>query len=356
MKIEENKSLKDLNTFGVDVTARYFAEVTTTSELQTVLAQFPTERKFILGDGSNTLFAKDFPGLVIRPYLQGISKVAEDDKTVTLKVAAGEDWHEFVTYCVNNGWAGVENLALIPGTMGAAPVQNIAAYGQNLTDTFVKLEFVDNDGEIHTYEQAECKFGYRSSIFKQEPEVLRVITNVYLQLNKAAELETSYHERAGRYGSLQEVLAKTATEPYDIKDIYNAVIDIRSRKLPDPAITGTVGSTFKNPMVTKTKFLELSQQVPELQHYPVDNLRYQEKAWDEVEEEMVKIPAARLLDFLGWKGFSKGHVGVYDKHALCVVTDKQASGEAVLDLIRQMQADVKAHFDILLETEVNIIQ
>jgi len=352
---EENVDLSKLSTLRVKQTARLFVKTSTVKELKDFLGITKDKniRIIVIGDASNILFTEDFEGIILKPSLTGIHRTEENEESVTLKVGAGEDWHGFVEHCVDNELGGVENLALIPGTVGAAPVQNIAAYGHNLTDTFIALEAIEiKTGKVKTFEKEDMGFEYRSSVFKRELKNKWIIMNVTFKLSKEFKLEANYHERKGRYGSLEDALKEVATKPYTIRDAFNAVVYIRSRKLPDPEKVGTCGSFFKNPVVTKDQFAKLSERVSELQSYPADNLDYKIKNWNEVKDDYVKIPAARLIDELGWKGKWEGNVGVYKNHALCIVTKDNATGSEVIKFMKALQQDVKKNFGISLEPEV----
>lgn len=360
MRIQENFSLKHLNSFRVDARARYFAEIESVNKLQKLLTDpSPTKLpKFVLGDGTNTLFTQDFDGLVIKIAIPGRRIVDETDETVTVEVGAGENWHATVTWIVDHNWGGVENLALIPGTVGAAPVQNIAAYGQNLVDVFESLDAVDlQTGQTRTFTRVDCEFGYRSSIFKRELKDRFVIAQVRLKLRKHGPLTTDYHSMWVKYESIEQELAQTATPPYSIRDAYQAVINIRTRQLPDVTTTPTVGSFFVNPIVSHQQLTNLQQQIPELQSYPIDQLHYPKFDDPAVNQaNYIKVPAGRLLDHLGWRGkkSTNDHVQVWDKHALIIVTNGQASGQEILEFSQKMQDDVRKNFGIELESEVNL--
>jgi UDP-N-acetylmuramate dehydrogenase len=358
MRFYENKSVKKYNTFGVDVRAQYFATLEKEHEIAEVQA-FANQKDLpvkYIGSGSNVLFVNDYAGLVVKVGVKGRTVSSENENMISITLGAGEDWHEFVTWAVAKGYEGVENLALIPGTIGGAVVGNIAAYGQNVSDVLESVTVNDAfSGKTHTYSVNECELSYRSSIFKRQRNL--VVLSATFKLRKEYEtLETAYHERKGRFGGIEEVLQRIAKPPYSMQDIYNAVVDIRTRKLPDPRKEGTVGSIFINPVVTKQQFIELSKKIPELQSYPVENLSYTIKNWEKVMADMVKIPAGRLLDFLGWSGVIKGNVSVSPKHALCVVTNKKASGQEIYEFFQMLQNDVHEKLGVYLETEIDIIK
>lgn len=359
MQVKENVSLKAFNTFSVDVKAKYFVEVESEKEIKEVLSKYSKERILILGGGSNTLFLNDIDGLVIKVNLLGKTVVKEDEEFVYIACRSGENWDEFVRWTVDNGYAGLENMVMIPGTVGGAVAQNIAAYGQNITDTFVALKAVEIiTGEEKEFTAEECGFQYRSSSFKREWRNKYLITSSLFKLKKNAHtFELNYHERAGRYGSLLGELQTIAKEPYTLKDVEKAVVNQRTKRLPSVEEFGTCGSFFENPVVTMEKYKELSKKIVDLQCYPVQNLSYEIRDWKNYSEgEYVKIPAGRLLDELGWLGKWDGNVGVSEKHALCVVSNKKATGKEILKFIKEMQKSVKDAYGIDLVTEVNILE
>lgn len=313
-----------------------------------------TKPWMVLGDGSNTLFTRDFKGVVLHMQTKGKSVVAEDVETITFSIAAGESWIGLVEEMVNQGYGGIENLALIPGTVGAAPVQNIAAYGQNVSDVIEAVEAYDVDTDtIRVFTPAECEFEYRSSYFKKHPGKY-IILSVTMRLSKNPRLETSYYSIGGRYDSLEQELNTLATPPFTIKNVYDAVVSIRTRKLLDPKEAPTVGSFFINPLITKAHYDQLAQQIEGLQMYPVSHLRY--VAEDELPPEAtVKIPAGRLIDALGWRGRQIGNCKVSEKLASIITHNGKASGEEVLAFANTIKADIKSRYNVELTTEVNII-
>lgn len=334
-KVQTDVSLAPFNTFQVDVKAKKFLELTS-------VADIPNEKALILGRGANILFTKDYDGLIIKNNLLGKKQLSED----TFEIASGEDWIELVNWSVKNGWSGIENLAFIPGTVGAAAVGNIAAYGQNFEDVIVSVKTVDG-----FFEKKDCNFSYRDSIFGKNPQ--NFVTSITIKLSKQPEFDTNYHSR---YESLKAVLPNHPAIPYTPQEIATAVTTLRKTKLPDWTKIGTAGSFFKNPNVTSEKFVELSKQIMDLQSYPANKLSYSPNIPHSPNTlNLVKIPAGRLLEELGWKGKRIGNVGTFEKHALIVVNYGGATGVEILDFSRQMQADVKKNFDIDLEPEVNII-
>lgn len=361
MKIDENVSLKPFNTFGVDVKARYFTEISSIDELIEIQndSKFRNIRKKVLGGGSNILFTKDFDGLVLKINIKGRKLLDESDNEVLLEIGAGENWDNLVHWTVENNWGGIENMVMIPGTVGGAAAQNIAAYGQNISDVLESLDLYDFvTQEIKTYTKDQCQLTYRSSIFKRELKDKAVIIRVRMRLeNNPEDFELDYHERKARYGSMIEALEKTARAPYSLEDVMNAVIHMRSRRLPSIEEYGSCGSFFKNPVVTVKKYKELSKEISELQSYPVDKLQYSKKEWDAFDDtdDLVKIPAARLLDELGYNGKWSGNVGVSEQHALCVVSNRKASGYEILEFTNEMKDNVWKNYGVKLESEVDIV-
>jgi UDP-N-acetylmuramate dehydrogenase len=357
--VKKNHSLKKYNTFRTDTKAKYFAKIKSIEQLKKILKKYPNEKILILGDGSNTLLVNDWDGLVLKIDLKGKEIVKEDKQSVKIKVASGENWDKFVRYTVNNNWAGLENMVMIPGTIGGAVAQNIGAYGQNITDTLVSMEAIDVETfKNKTFLPKECEYKYRSSKFKSEWRNKYIITSATFKLRKnTKEFELSYHERAGRYGSIKGELKSFAKEPYSIQDVMEAIIRQRTKRLPTVKKYGTCGSFFKNPLVTFKKYKELEKIIDQLQCYPAQDLKYDlSDIKDFKDDDLVKIPAGHLLDELGWKGKWENNVGVSDKHALCVVTNKNATGKEICEFIKKMQKDVKENYGVQLVPEVNMVQ
>ncbi|WP_428234767.1 UDP-N-acetylmuramate dehydrogenase [Gracilimonas sp.] len=335
--IQENFNLSDYNTMGIAAKARYFCSVQSVGELQSLLAdsRFQDTPRFMIGGGSNVLFISDFKGLVIHVDIKGVSIDREDEGEIILNVGAGENWHELVLHCVEKGWGGIENLSLIPGSVGAAPIQNIGAYGVELEEVFESLEAVEiKTGELKSFSKEECRFGYRDSVFKNEQKGLFVITGVKLRLQKSPKVNTTYR-------ALSDKLEEKGIKNPSIKDISEAVIEIRQSKLPDPAEIGNTGSFFKNPVITKKQFEELESAYPGIPSYPAG--------------EKVKIPAAWLIDQCGWKGKRFGDAGVHKMQALVIVNYGNATGEEIWNLAQKIQVSVKDRFGVSLAPEVNIV-
>lgn len=336
--IQENHSLRSLNTFGLDVKAKYFAAIHSVEELCAVLAdplygQLP---RLVLGGGSNLLFTKDFEGIVIKMNIKGIEKIKEDDEHVWLKVGAGENWHQFVLYCIDHDYAGLENLSLIPGTVGAAPMQNIGAYGVEIKDVFEVLEAVRiKDRSVRTFTNEECQFGYRHSIFKQELKDQYIIVSATFRLNKQPVYNTSY-------GAIQETLEKFGVKELSIKAVSDAVIHIRQSKLPDPEKIGNAGSFFKNPSIEADLFARLKDAYPTIPGYKQEDGR-------------VKVPAGWLIEQCGLKGKTAGNAGVHTHQALVLVNRGNANGAEIKQLAEAVQASVYEKFGITLSPEVNIV-
>lgn len=338
MKLTADYSLKKYNTFGIDVTASLFATVFSTDDLQYAYAnKLFTQKHLLLGGGSNILFTKNFDGIVLKNATQGIRVLEETDESVLLQVASGELWHRVVLYCVTNGWGGIENLSLIPGTAGAAPIQNIGAYGVELEQVLASVEVFDLSSGVSKILSADaCKFGYRDSIFKHEAKGKYFIQSIHLRLHKNAKPNVGY-------GALQQVLSeKNITHP-GIQDISEAVIQIRKSKLPDPALLGNAGSFFKNPEITKTAFETLRKEFPSAPGYNM------------LETGNVKVPAGWLIEQCGWKGRRIGNTGAHKDQALVLVNYGGATGAEILALALQIQDSVKQTFGIEIVPEVNII-
>ncbi len=334
--IEENIDLKPYNTFGISANTKMFAQFSSLEELKSVLAQKQGQELLVLGGGSNILLTQDFQGLVLRNELKGMELVSDDDEFVLIKCAAGEIWHQFVLYCVANNFGGVENLSLIPGSVGASPMQNIGAYGVEIKDVFEKLEaFHIETGEIHTFSKEMCQFGYRESIFKKEKKGQYIITQVYFKLTKNPQINSSY-------GAIEDVLAAKGISNPSIKEISDAVIEIRSSKLPDPKLIGNAGSFFKNPVVSLETYNKIKSSYATAPSYPID-------------ANTVKIPAGWLIENAGWKGKTFENYGVHKNQALVLVNYGGASGKEIWDLSTAIKEDVFAKFGVDLEREVNVL-
>lgn len=341
--------LSSFNTLRIPAKADKLIELNSESEIN----QLPPENNFFLGDGANVLFKGNLPGVVTKINLKGREVIKETDNFVEVRLGAGENWHETVSWTVANNLSGMENMALIPGTVGAAAIGNIAAYGQNQEDIFVELQATNlKSQKKEVYANNDMQFGYRESAFKKSlAEYL--VTSVTYRLSKTAHLELSYH--ATRHASLLPTLQSLARPPFAIKDIYSAVIKLRTEKLPDPKVLGTAGSFFKNPIIPKSQFYKLKSQIPSLQCYPPEKLKYtDESAWLE-KVDRVKVAGGRLLDELGWKGKRIGNVGTYHTHALTLVTYPGATGAEVFEFAESMRADIQKNFNITLEYEVVIV-
>jgi UDP-N-acetylmuramate dehydrogenase len=339
MQIFENKSLKEYNTFHLQAAASYFVEVTTTGELIELLSdpRWKNTPKLILGGGSNVLFTGDFDGLVIRVAIQGKEIIQEDDQSILLKVGAGETWHKFVLYCVEAGYAGVENLSLIPGTVGAAPLQNIGAYGVEIKEVFDELESVEIvTGTIRRFTRDECQFGYRESVFKNELKNKYIITSVTFRLSKIPQIKVSY-------GDIQKTLEANGVEQITIQEVSKAVIQIRKSKLPDPAELGNAGSFFKNPEIPTTQYHLLKEKHTNIPGYPTSS------------PDTTKVPAGWLIEQAGWKGYREDQAGVHEKQALVLVNYGEATGYQIMELAKKIQDSVWENFSIRLSTEVNYI-
>ena len=338
MKIIENFALDSFNTFGIKARTRYFANVTTTAEVVSVLENPATDTLplLVLGGGSNILFTKDWHGLTLKISIDYIEKLHETDQHVWVKAGAGTLWHTLVSHCVENQWNGIENLALIYGTVGAAPMQNIGAYGVELKDVFESLEALElSSRTVKHFDRQACKFGYRESFFKHEGKNQFIILSVTLKLHKAPIFNTSY-------GAIRDTLKALDLNELSAKNISRAVIHIRTSKLPDPSVLGNAGSFFKNPEIEAQQFAQLQTLYPHLPSFPAP-------------EGKVKVPAGWLIEQCGWKGKQVGQTGSHKDQALVLVNYGNATGAEVAALARQIQESVWGKFQVELHTEVNII-
>ncbi len=329
-----NYSLKEYNTFGFDASCDRICFIEQEEDLEDLLPI--QESVFILGGGSNVLFAKDISKVILKPTMSEILVIEENDDWLIVQVGAGKVWHEFVEWCVNNNYGGVENLSFIPGTVGAAPIQNIGAYGVELEQIFVGLHAYQlSSGNKEYFTKEVCAFGYRDSIFKQKLKGKYLVTDVQFKLTK------HNHTLEYSYKPLQEFISASNQEP-SVKGISEAVISIRQSKLPDPKEIGNAGSFFKNPIVDKSVFEKIKESHPNVPSYPVN-------------ETKVKIPAAWLIDQLGWKGHTVGDVGVHKKHALVLVNYGEGKGTDIVVLAKKITTSVKEKFQINLEREVQLV-
>jgi UDP-N-acetylmuramate dehydrogenase len=344
MQIYENISLKSYNTFAIDAKAKYFATFSTIEELEEFLHSPLTTHHspLILGGGSNILFTKDFDGLVLKNELKGIDLIKEDEHYYYVKAAAGENWHEFVLYCLGRNYAGVENLSLIPGNVGASPMQNIGAYGVEIKEVFEQLEaFNIHDKKIVTFSANDCEFGYRESVFKRKYKDQFVILNVTFRLRKKPIFHTSY-------GAVTQELERMGVKELSIQAISQAVINIRTSKLPDPREIGNAGSFFKNPEIDNHEFNELARRFPNVVGYSVTNNK-------------TKLAAGWLIEHCGpnetasWKGYREGDAGCHARQALVLVNYGNAKGEEIYNLSEKIKRSVKKKFGIEFEREVNIV-
>jgi UDP-N-acetylmuramate dehydrogenase len=337
MEIHHNFSLKNYNTFGIEARAKEFVAIHSQEELQQILSKNSDKKLFILGGGSNMLLTKDIDALVIHIAIKGKKIINEDDNFVWIECNAGENWHQFVLWTINQDFGGLENMSLIPGNVGTTPVQNIGAYGAEIKDTFVSCNAMNiNTQELKTFTKEECKFGYRESIFKQEAKDKFIITSVIFKLTKHK------HNINIGYGDIQALLAKNNIENPTIKDVSNAVIAIRESKLPNPKELGNSGSFFKNPVISKEHFLRVQQQFPDIKYF-------------DVSPTQVKVPAGWLIEHSGLKGYRKDDAGVHKNQALVLVNYGNATGKEILELSKYVQKTILDKYNIAIETEVNVI-
>lgn len=336
MKISENQNLKDYNTFGMEVFARRFLQIENAGEVPALITEYLHQEPFyILGGGSNTLFTKDFDGSIVHPVFTGIEVVEQAWDAVVLRVAAGEPWDNLIQYCIHHELFGIENLTGIPGWVGSAPVQNIGAYGVEVKDTVLKVEgYVISTGKSLTLSNAECRFAYRNSIFKQELKHDFIITHVWFQLSKKKHFTLSY-----------QGLAKALEErelPLTLHSVSDCVRKIRDSKLPDPKIVGNGGSFFKNPVISEEKYRELQTNFPDLVAY-------------DAPDGLKKLSAGQLIEKAGWKGKRMGNAGTWKNQALVLVNYGGATPKEVLEVAETIIHDVNSLFDITLEMEINRI-
>jgi len=337
MEIQTNFSLKNYNTFGIEAKAKQFVAVHNLDELTTVLQENKSNKKFILGGGSNMLLTKDIESLVIYIDLKGKKIIQENEDFVWVESQAGENWHEFVIWTIDQNFGGLENMSLIPGNVGTTPVQNIGAYGTEIKDTFDSCEAMKIDNqEMKTFTKTECHFGYRESIFKNEEKDQYIITSVVFKLTK------QNHKINISYGDITAELSKNNISKPSLKEVSNAVIAIRQSKLPDPKELGNSGSFFKNPILLKTNFEKIHLKFPEMKYY-------------EVSPTQVKVPAGWLIEQAGFKGKRFGDAGIHKNQALVLVNYGNATGQEILDVSKTIQNTIFKTFGIHIEAEVNVI-
>jgi UDP-N-acetylmuramate dehydrogenase len=333
--MEYNIDLKDFTTFGVSANAKKFTTFSTEEEARN-LTKNNNEALLILGGGSNVLLTQDFNGLVLKNEIKGISIIEKNNISVVLKVGAGEEWHNFVLHTIENGYFGIENMSLIPGSVGASPMQNIGAYGVEIKDVFEKLEALEIEtGEIHEFTKEACAFGYRESVFKHALKGKYIITHVYFRLSLVEKIST-------KYGAIEQELLKNGISNPTSKDVSNAVIAIRSSKLPNPKDLGNAGSFFKNPVVPIKLYNKIRETFSDAPAYPID-------------ENSVKVPAGWLIESAGWKGKKIGACGVHVNQALVLVNYGGATGNDILNLSTEIIDNIYQKFGIILEREVNIL-
>ena len=337
--MKTNVNLRPYNSFGFDALAKYFVEINAIDDLQTLIrnGELKKHKTLILSGGNNILFQEDvFDGLVVYINTKGIEILREDENEGVIRAQAGEDWPDFVRFCVDKGWHGVENLAYIPGKVGAAPVQNIGAYGMELEDSFLQCEAIElASGEKRVFSKEECRFGYRESIFKSELKGQHVITSVDFLLKKDAPLNLEY-------GNIKAYLEQNGIKSPTLQQLHDAICAIRDSKLPDVKQIGSAGSFFKNPVISAEQFEALQQDYPNIPHYPDA-------------DGMVKVPAGWLIEQSGWKGWRNEHVGVYDKQALVLVHYGGGKGQDIVELAHKIQDSVEAKFGIKISPEVNFV-
>ena len=337
MQIQYNFSLKKHNTFGIDAKAKEFVAVHSVADLKEVLRENSNKKKFVLGGGSNMLLTQDIDALVIHVDLKGKKVIREDDDSVWIEGQAGENWHEFVLWNIENDFGGLENMSLIPGNVGTTPVQNIGAYGAEIKDTFVSCDAMNIETqEMKTFTKEECNFGYRESVFKHEVKDQYIITSVVFKLTK------HNHKINISYGDIMKELEKQKVIEASIRDVSNAVVAIRKSKLPDPKELGNSGSFFKNPIITREHFEKVHAQFPHMKYY-------------EISPTEVKVPAGWLIEEAGFKGMRVGDAGVHKNQALVLVNYGNATGQEIVNLSKKIQKTIFEKYTIAIEAEVNVI-
>ena len=335
--IESNVSLKNFNTFGIDVSSKLFSQVENEDQVRNVIqsSEFSNNTSLILGGGSNLLFTKNFDGFVLRNHIQGIEVIEDTKQHVLVKVGGGVVWHEFVLHCIKKGWHGVENLSLIPGNVGASPMQNIGAYGVEVREVFHELEAIHlKTGEIHYFNNSDCQFGYRESVFKNKLKGEYLISRVIYKLLKKGDFTISY-------GAVEKQLENMGVQELSAKSISDAIIAIRQSKLPDPKKIGNSGSFFKNPIVDESSYEIIKSSFPDVVAYPAG-------------KGFMKLAAGWLIEHAGWKGKTFGNYGVHKNQALVLVNYGGASGKEIYDLSEEILNSIKEKFRVKLEREVNI--
>ena len=336
MNIQKNVLLKNYNTFGISVNAKRFVSVNSVYELQQILK---VEKDiFLISGGSNMLLTKDIDELVVHINIKGVSIDNENENAAYLTVNSGENWHEFVLWCISQNYGGIENLSLIPGNVGTCPIQNIGAYGVEVKDTITKVEAIEIEtGKLVQFSNKDCNFGYRNSIFKNEVKGKYIIISVSFKLTKI------HHNLNSSYGAIETELSLKKISKPSLKDISNAVIAIRKSKLPDPKEIGNSGSFFKNPLISSTQYLKLQKEYADIPGYKISDIE-------------VKIPAGWLIEKAGFKGKRYGEFGVHDKQALVLVNYGNASGKEIYQLAEKIKETIIKKFEITLEIEVNIFK
>lgn len=337
--IKENVSLLPYNTFKIDVQSKYFVSIKSLDEAKALFQSkiFKENKHLILGGGSNMLLTGNFDGLVVKNDIKGIQVISETESIARIKVGAGESWHALVMFCVERNLGGIENLSLIPGTCGAAPMQNIGAYGVEIKDVIDEVETIDlSTSEAFNFSKEQCKFGYRESIFKQVLKNKHFISSITLSVTK------KNHNYNVSYGAITDVLREQFQNQVSVKNISDAVIHIRRSKLPDPAVIGNAGSFFKNPSIEHSHFNNLREKYPSIPSFPGEN-------------GLIKVPAGWLIEQCGWKGKTFDHIGVHKHQALVLVNYGDGEGKKIWELAMNIQSSVKDKFNIILHPEVNVI-
>ena len=334
---KENISIKNYNSFKIDVKTKFFCEFKNIEELKIILNScvYNDNKSIVLGGGSNILFTNDYKGLILKNNITGIKIIKENNHHIIVEVGSGENWHKFVMWSIEKNLSGIENLALIPGSVGACPVQNIGAYGMEAKDSIISVQTIDlKSNKEYNFKNKDCDFNYRDSIFKNKLKNKIIITKVTFRLNKKPINNISY-------GNIELELKKLKLSPSP-KNIANTIIKIREKKLPDPKKIGNCGSFFKNPIISNSQFLKLQKKFPEIIHFKLPNKK-------------IKISAGWLIENIGLKGYRKGDAGVHKQQALVIVNYGRANGKEILNLAKRIQKKVMENYEIKIEPEVNIL-
>ncbi len=360
-RVHKHFFLKNYNSFKLNIRSQYFIKVSSIQQLKELIKSdiFKSNKTVLIGGGCNVLFAGDFKGVVIKIDIRGIKIFSENKKNIYLEISAGENWSELVKNVVKEGWGGIENLAMVPGTAGAAPIQNIACYGHNLNERLISVDALNiKNGKITRFSVEDCKLRYRNSVFKNELKNQFIITKMRLKLDKNPSLNISYKSR---YESVEEELSRIAKKPYNVRDVYTAICNIRKRKLPDNSKIGSAGSIFKNPVVSSSRYNQLQKMCPGLHYYPVEDLSYHhigsqnDNSFKGEIPKWVKIPAAWLIESMGWAGKRIGECGIWKTQPLNIVNYGGATPRELFDFIELVKNKIFDTYGVDIEKEIVVI-